>query len=109
MKRVQSFLVFCACVFTVIPTRAYSQAANDSFSRDKTVDSIGDEVVADVLNGVEGVAQDSARAAVAEARRDATNVESALRARRTLTPTSAPDSDESIGRDIEKLEALSQE
>lgn len=109
MKRFQSVLVFCACALSLLPSRAYSQAAEDRILRDETVDSIGDGMVAKVLNGVEGVAQDSAHAMAAEARRDVTKAESALSTQRILTPTTVPDSDESIGRDIEKLEALSQE
>jgi hypothetical protein len=109
MKRFQIVFVFCSCILSVLPCRAHSQAANDRISRDETVDSIGDGVVADVLNGVEGIAQDSARAAAEEVRRDATKVESAFKEQKLLTPTSVPDSDESIGRDIEKLEELSQE
>jgi len=109
MKRFQIVLVFCSCVLGALPSSVHSQAANDPISRDETVDSIGDGVVAEVLNGVAGVAEDSARAVAEEARRDATKVESAFTGQKMLTPDPAPDSDASIGRDIEKLQQLSQE
>ena len=94
------------CFFGALPTRVYAQAANDPIFRDEIVVETEDGVVAGVLNGVAGVAKDSARALEAEARRDAMRVESLPPQR---TPTPAPDSDESIGRDIQKLETLSQE
>ena len=84
-----------------------SQAAKDPTLRDETVDSVGDGVVADALNGIEGLAQDSASAAIAEARRDVNVVEHAIEVRRTPTP--AADSDQAIAQEIEKLESLSQE
>jgi hypothetical protein len=109
MKRFQIVLVVCAGVLSIVPSHAHAQAAKDPILRDETVDSIGDGVVAEVLNGVDGVARDSALAVAAEARRDATKVESAFTTLKMLTPTPVSDSDESIGRDIQKLEALSQE
>lgn len=100
-------LVVCWCLLNAFPRLALSQTAKDPILRDETVDSIGDGVVADALNGIEGLAQDSASAAVAEARRDVGAVERAMESRRTPTP--AADSDQVIEREIKKLESLSQE
>lgn len=107
MRRFQSLIAFFAFGTTLMPIGTFAQAAKDPILRDETVDSIGDGVVADVLNGVEAVAKDSEQAAVAEARRDAASVKSLVVQK--STPTPAADSDQAIERDIEKLESLSQE
>jgi hypothetical protein len=107
MKRFQSLIAFVALVITLTPMRASAQAAKDPVLRDETVDSIGDGVVADVLNGVEAVAKDSEQALVAEARRDVVTEKSL--ATQKSTPTPPDDSDQAIERDIAKLESLGQE
>jgi hypothetical protein len=107
MKRFQNLIAFVALVITLTPIRVSAQAAKDPVLRDETVDSIGDGVVADVLNGVEAVAKDSEQAVVAEARRDVASVKSLVVQK--STPTPAADSDQAIQHDIAKLESLSQE
>ena len=101
------FLFVCSCVAIAQPLPALSQAASDPILRDETVDNIGDGVVADALNGIEGIAKDSASAVVAEARRDVGAVKGAIEAR--TTPTPKPDADQVIEQEIDKLESLSQE
>ena len=50
MRRFQSLIAFAAFAITLAPIRTSAQAAKDPILRDETVDSIGDGVVADVLN-----------------------------------------------------------
>ena len=101
------FLFVCSYVVAARPLPAVSQAANDPILRDETVDGVGDGVVADALNGIEGIAKDSASAVVAEARRDVGAVARSIEAR--ATPTPKTDADQVVERDIQKLESLSQE
>lgn len=107
MKRIWSFAVVCACVVTAVPSHAHSQAANDAILREEAVERTQDELVAGVVSGVEGVAKDSARALVAEARRDVDSAESAMDLQRIPTPVA--DSDQAIEQEIDKLESASQE